>query len=195
MLVKDKMTTNLSVVSPDIPVSEALKIMKDGRFRRLPVLQSGKLVGIVTDKELREAVPPKTVAAPKEEPTVGEIMHKHPLTVQENDLLETAALMMRNNKVGALPVMKDKIVVGIITESDIFDTFLEMMGIRGPGRRLQLILPDVVGSLADATRIISEHACNMCNIVYSGDGELIVRLENGNIDKAAAALKKAGYIK
>jgi len=69
------------------------------------------------------------------------------------------------------------------------------MGIRGPGRRLQLILPDVVGSLADATRIISEHACNMCNIVYSGDGELIVRLENGNIDKAAAALKKAGYIK
>lgn len=195
MLVKDKMTTNLSVVAPDISVSEALKIMKEGRFRRLPVLQGDKLVGIVTDKELRESVLPKTTSIPKEEPSVGDIMHKHPLTVQENDLLETAALMMRNNKVGALPVMNDKTVVGIITESDIFDTFLEMMGIRGPGRRLQLILPDVVGSLANATRIISEHACNIRNIVYSGNGELFVRLENGDIDRAADALKEAGYIK
>ena len=202
MLVKDKMTTNLSVVTPDIRVSEALKMMKDGRFRRLPVVQAGKLVGIVTDKELREATPSKATSLSKHElnylldkTTVGDAMHKHPLTVQEDDLLETAALMMRNNKVGALPVMKGKLLVGIITESDIFDTFLDMMGIRGPGRRLQLHLPDVAGSLADVTRIISEYGCNICNIVYPGDGELIVRLEDGDIDSAAAALKKAGYLK
>ena len=202
MLVKDKMTTNLSVVTPDIRVSEALKMMKDGRFRRLPVVQGGKLVGIVTDKELRDATPSKATSLSVHElnylldkTTVGDAMHKHPLTVQEDDLLETAALMMRNNKVGALPVMKGKMLVGIITESDIFDTFLDMMGIRGPGRRLQLTLPDVAGSLADVTRIISEYACNICNIVYPGEGELIVRLEDGDIDNAAAALKKAGYMK
>lgn len=202
MLVKDKMTTNLSVVTPDIRVSEALKMMKDGRFRRLPVVQAGKLVGIVTDKELREATPSKATSLSMHElnylldkTTVGDAMHKHPLTVQEDDLLETAALMMRNNKVGALPVMKGKLLVGIITESDIFDTFLDMMGIRGPGRRLQLTLPDVAGSLAQVTQIISEHNCNICNIVYSGEGELIVRLEDGDIDSAAAALKKAGYMK
>ena len=202
MLVKDKMTTNLSVVTPDIRVSEALKMMKDGRFRRLPVVQAGKLVGIVTDKELREATPSKATSLSMHElnylldkTTVGDAMHKHPLTVQEDDLLETAALMMRNNKVGALPVMKGKMLVGIITESDIFDTFLDMMGIRGPGRRLQLTLPDVAGSLASVTQIISEYNCNICNIVYSGEGELIVRLEDGDIDSAAAALKKAGYMK
>ena len=202
MLVKDKMTTNLSVVTPDIRVSEALKMMKDGRFRRLPVVQAGKLVGIVTDKELRDATPSKATSLSMHElnylldkTTVGDAMHKHPLTVQEDDLLETAALMMRNNKVGALPVMKGKLLVGIITESDIFDTFLDMMGIRGPGRRLQLTLPDVAGSLAHVTQIISEYNFNICNIVYSGEGELIVRLEDGDIDNAAVALKKAGYMK
>ena len=202
MLVKDKMTTNLSVVTPDIRISEALKMMKDGRFRRLPVVQAGKLVGIVTDKELRDATPSKATSLSMHElnylldkTTVGDAMHKHPLTVQEDDLLETAALMMRNNKVGALPVMKGKMLVGIITESDIFDTFIDMMGMRGPGRRLPLLLPDVAGSLATVTRIISGFGCNIRNIGYFGEGELFIRLEDGDIEGAATALKMAGYLK
>lgn len=202
MLVKERMTTKLSIVTPDIRVSEALKIMKEGRFRRLPVVQAGKLVGIVTDKELRDATPSKATSLSVHElnylmdkTTVGDAMHKHPLTVQEDELIETAALMMRNNKVGALPVMRGKQLVGIITESDIFDTFLDMMGIRGQGKRLQLTLPDVAGSLADVSAIISRHNCNISNIVYSGDGELIVRLEDGEIDDAAQSLAAAGYLK
>ena len=187
MLVQDKMTPRPIVVSPHIPAADALNMMKDGRFRRLPVVQGSKLVGIVTDRDLRESASANAA--------VGDIMHKQPLTIQATDRLETAALMMRNNKVGALPVMQNKTLVGIITESDIFDTFLDMMGIRGPGRRLQLTLPDVAGSLASVTQIISEYNCNICNIVYPGDGELIVRLEDGDIDGAASALKKAGYIK
>ncbi len=184
MLVKDKMTPSPITVTPDTPVAHALKRMKDGRFRRLPVMSGEKLVGIVTDRELRDA----------DKPDVGDVMHREPLTIQETDRLETAALMMRTNKVGALPVVREKALVGIITESDIFDTFLDMMGVRGPGRRLWLTLPDVAGSLADVTRIISSYDCNICNIVYSGDGELMVRLENGSIEDAAAALKKAGYL-
>lgn len=186
MLVQDKMTPRPIVVSPHIPAADALNMMKDGRFRRLPVVQGSKLVGIVTDRDLREAASANAA--------VGDIMHKQPLTIQAADRLETAALMMRNNKVGALPVMQDKALVGIITESDIFDTFLDMMGIRGPGRRLQLTLPDVAGSLANAARIISAYDCNISNIVYSGDGELMVRLEDGNIEGAVAALKKEGYL-
>ena len=186
MLVQDKMTPRPIVVSPHIPAADALNMMKDGRFRRLPVVQGSKLVGIVTDRDLREAASANAA--------VGDIMHKQPLTIQATDRLETAALMMRNNKVGALPVMQDKTLVGIITESDIFDTFLDMMGIRGPGRRLQLTLPDVAGSLANAARIISAYDCNISNIVYSGDGELMVRLEDGNIEGAVAALKKEGYL-
>ena len=147
MLVKDKMTSELFVVSPDTLAPTALKLMKDGRFRRLPVVQDEKVVGIVTDRELRDAPSPDAV--------VAEVMHKHPVTIQEDDLIETAALVMRNNKVGALPVMRGKTLVGIITESDIFDTFIDMMGMRGPGRRLPLLLPDVAGSLATVTRIIS----------------------------------------
>jgi len=186
MLVQDKMTPRPIVVSPHIPAADALNMMKDGRFRRLPVVQGSKLVGIVTDRDLRESASANAA--------VGDIMHKQPLTIQATDRLETAALMMRNNKVGALPVMQNKTLVGIITESDIFDTFLDMMGIRGPGRRLQLTLPDVAGSLANAARIISAYDCNISNIVYSGYGELMVRLEDGNIEGAVAALKKEGYL-
>jgi acetoin utilization protein AcuB len=90
--------------------------------------------------------------------------------------------------------MRDKTLVGIVTESDIFDTFLDMMGLRGPGRRLRLELPDIAGSLADVTRIISAYDCNISNIVYFGDGALIVRLEDGSIEDAVAELKKAGYL-
>ena len=186
MLVKDKMTPRPITVTPDTPVSDALKLMRDGRFRRLPVVLGDKLVGIVTDRELREAA--------ASQHTVEMVMHKEPLTIGADDLLETAALMMRNNKVGALPVMREKTLVGIVTESDIFDTFLDMMGLRGPGRRLRLELPDIAGSLADVTRIISAYDCNISNIVYFGDGALIVRLEDGNIEDAVAELKKAGYL-
>ena len=202
MLVKEKMTEKPYVVTPDIRVTEALKIMKEGRFRRLPVVQAGKLVGIVTDKELQQATPSKATALSVHElnylldkTTVCDAMHKHPLTVQEDELIENAALMMRNNKVGALPVMRGKQLVGIITESDIFDTFIDMMGIRSKGLRLDLTLPDVAGSLADVTRIISEQECNIINIVYPGNGKLIIRLEGGNLTAAAGNLEKAGYIK
>ena len=187
MLVKDKMTPRPIVVTPDTLVADALKLMRDGRFRRLPVVQADKLVGIVTDRELREAATSQR--------TVELVMHKEPLTIGADDLLETAALMMRNNKVGALPVMRDKALVGIVTESDIFDTFLDMMGLRGPGRRLRLELPDIAGSLADVTRIISAYDCNISNIVYFGDGALVVRLEDGSIEAAVAELQKAGYLK
>lgn len=187
MLVKDKMTSELFVVSPDTLAPNALKLMKDGRFRRLPVVQDEKVVGIVTDRELRDAPSPNAV--------VAEVMHKHPVTIQEDDLIETAALVMRNNKVGALPVMRGKTLVGIITESDIFDTFIDMMGMRGPGRRLPLLLPDVAGSLATVTRIISGFGCNIRNIGYFGEGELFIRLEDGDIEGAATALKMAGYLK
>ena len=187
MLVKDKMTTPLLVVAPDISVSAALKMMKDGRFRRLPVVQDGLVVGIVTDRELRDAL--------TENPPVGDVMHKYPVTIQEDDLLETAALVMRNNKIGALPVLRGNVPVGIITESDIFDTFIDMMGLRGPGRRLHLLLPDVAGSLAIVTRIISGFGCNIRNIGYFGDGELFLRLEDGDIEGAATALKASGYLK
>ena len=187
MLVKDKMTTDLFVVTPNTPTADALKLMKDGRFRRLPVVKENQIVGIVTDRELREALPTN--------PPVGDIMHLHPVTIQEDDFIDTAALVMRTNKIGALPVLRDKTLVGIITESDIFDTFIDMMGLRGPGRRLPLVLPDVAGSLATVTRIISGFGCNIRNIVYFGEGELFVRLEDGDIEGAATALKMAGYMK
>ena len=187
MLVKDKMTTDLFVVTPNTPTADALKLMKDGRFRRLPVVKENQIVGIVTDRELRKALPTN--------PPVGDIMHLHPVTIQEDDFIDTAALVMRTNKIGALPVLRDKTLVGIITESDIFDTFIDMMGLRGPGRRLPLVLPDVAGSLATVTRIISGFGCNIRNIAYFGEGELYLRLENGDIEGAATALKASGYMK
>lgn len=187
MLVKDKMTTKLFVVSPDTPAADGLKLMKDARFRRLPVVQENKVVGIVTDRELRETDTPNTI--------IGDVMHKHPVTIQEDEFIETAALVMRTNKIGALPVLRGNTLVGIITESDIFDTFIDMMGIRGPGRRLPLVLPDAAGSLATVTRIISGFGCNIRNIAYFGEGELFLRLEDGDIEGAATALKACGYIK
>lgn len=156
MLVKNRMTTDPITIAPDMPVAEALSAMRQKNIRRFPVLNKrGKLVGIVSEKDLLYASPsPATSLSVYEvgyllsKLKVEEIMTKDVTTVSQDAPLEEAARIMADNAVGALPVMDGKNLVGIITETDIFKTFLEMMGARRPGVRLTIHLHDEPGALS-----------------------------------------------
>ena len=156
MLVKDQMTANPMTIAPDMPVAEALSFMRQNNVRRFPVLNKrGKLVGIVSEKDLLYASPsPATSLSVFEvgyllsKLKVEEIMTKDVTTVASNAPLEEAALIMADNGIGALPVVDGKTLVGIITETDIFKTFLDMMGARRPGVRLTIHLHDEPGTLS-----------------------------------------------
>ncbi len=169
MFVKDRMTVNPITVSGDTSIDAALQIMREKRVRRLPVTDKhGHLVGIVSEKDLLYASPsPATSLSVYEIPyllskiKVHDVMTKDPITVTADTPLEEAARILADNKIGGLPVMEDGKLVGIITETDIFKTFLELLGARDEGVRLTLIVPAVKGVLARITGKIAEMGGNI----------------------------------
>jgi acetoin utilization protein AcuB len=145
MLVGERMSYPVVSVNPELPINEALTLMRRERIRRTPVIRDGKLVGIISDKDLLNASPsPATSLSIWEmnyllsKITVRDVMTREVLTVTHDTPIEEAARIMADNKIGGLPVIQDDKVVGIITETDLFKIFLEMMGARETGVRAPL---------------------------------------------------------
>ena len=204
MFVRDVMSANPITVTPDVSVMEALEILKRSKIRRLPVVQGGKLVGIVTDRDLLQVSPsPATSLSVFEinylisKMTVKEAMTARVITVSPDDTIEKAAVVMRENSIGAVPVVDGTTVAGIITETDIFDAFLEMLGATRAGVRITVDLPDRKGILARVAGAISEAGANIISVAtfeLSPDTvRIVIRLEPENADKAADAISACGF--
>jgi acetoin utilization protein AcuB len=163
MLVGERMSRPVITISPDMPISEAMNLIKTEHVRQFPVVKDGKLLGIVTDKDLLNASPsPVTTLSIWEmnyllnKITVSEVMVKNVLTVTEDTPIEQAARIMADNKIGGLPVMRDGGVVGIITETDLFKMFLEILGAREMGIRVTVLVKEVPGELAKLTKAVTD---------------------------------------
>jgi acetoin utilization protein AcuB len=175
MFVRMWMTTDVVTVTPETPILEAQDIMKKHSVRRLPVVtKRGKLVGIVTKSDIQEAGPSDATTLSIWElnyllarTTVEQIMIKAEdlITVGPNDPIERAALLMRQHKVGGLPVVDGTHLVGIITESDIFEVLLGLLGVQQKGTRLTIELEDRPGALAEVLDVLREHDANVRSIV------------------------------
>ena len=172
MLVGERMTRDLVTVQVNEGIEDALKMMRDSNVRRLPVLdKGGKLVGIVSDKDLLYASPsPATSLSVHElhyllsKLTVEKVMSSPVIWVTEYTPLEEAARIMVDSKIGGLPVLRDDKVVGIITETDMFKIFLEMLGARSEGVRLSMLVPEAKGILADLTAEIARLGGNILSL-------------------------------
>jgi acetoin utilization protein AcuB len=163
MLVRDRMTPNPITIGLGSAVPDALRIMQERKVRRLPVLDaSGRLAGIVSENDLRHVSPsPATTLAVWEiselvaKIKVAQVMTRNVITVSEDTPLEDAARLMADHKISGLPVMHESKVTGIITETDLFKAFLELMGGRRPGVRLTVAADGAKGTLAKLTAAIS----------------------------------------
>lgn len=159
MLVRQRMTQKLITITPETAVAEALSFMRQNQVRRLPVTNKrGKLVGIVSEKDLLYASPsPATSLSVYEvgyllsKLKVREVMTKELITVSADAPLEEAARIMIDNQVSGLPVMEGNNLIGIITETDIFRTIMEMLGARESGIRLTLEVPNEKGAFGEIT--------------------------------------------
>lgn len=174
MLVRFRMTPDPVTVSPNVSVLEALRLMNDRKIRRLPVVDSGKLVGIVTDRDLLLASPsPATTLAIWEihdllgKLTVEKVMASEVISVDEETPLEEAARIMADNRVGGLPVLRGGKLVGIISESDLFKTLLLLLGGRRPGVRITVATRGERGVLAEITSAIAEAGGNIVGLAFS----------------------------
>lgn len=167
MLVGERMSHPVITIRPDLPIIDALNLMKREKIRRAPVVRKGVLKGIVSDKDLLNASPSPATALSMWEMnhllskiTVDKIMSKGVLTVTEDTPIEEAARIMVDNKIGGLPVLQDGKIVGIITETDLFKIFLELMGAREFGVRVTALVQEEPGELAKLTKSITEAGGN-----------------------------------
>jgi len=157
MLVSEWMTKDPHVVSSKTPVMEAMQMLRQGGYRRLPVVDKGAVVGIVTDRDLKEATPSRATSLSVYELnyllsklTVGEVMTRPVITVSPDDTVEHAALLMEEHKVSGLPVVSGRALGGIFTITDMLRAFVAMLGLREGGTRVTVSLPDEPGVLAQA---------------------------------------------
>jgi acetoin utilization protein AcuB len=163
MFVRDRMSRHPITIPPNTSLHDALRIMRESKVRRLPVLdKKGRLVGIVLEKELLYASrSPATSLSIYElnylisKITVDELMSRDVVTVCEDCPLEEAARIMADNDIGGLPVTRGDTLVGMITESDLFATFIELLGARVYGLRVTIEVPEQKGFLARLTGAIS----------------------------------------
>lgn len=163
MLVKDRMTPNPICGSPDLPVTEVQELMRERNFRHLPILdENQKLVGLVTQRSLLKALPSDVSGFSRFEISyilakikARDVMTKDVITIDENVAIEDAARIMAVEKIGCLPVCKENVMVGIITDNDLFGVMVDLMGGRGPGIRMTVSQPDRAGAISRLTAAIA----------------------------------------
>jgi acetoin utilization protein AcuB len=164
MLVKERMTLHPLTVEPTVSITDAHRYMKENNIRHLPIVRkNGRLVGLVTRETLMRAMPSSVTTLSIWEMNyalnrvrVRDVMLRHVITTEEDVAIEKAARVMIENRIGCLPVMRGHTLVGIITDTDMLATLIELMGARQPGVRVTLQVPDERGELAKITTTIAE---------------------------------------
>ena len=202
MLVRERMSTKPVTIPADVSITEALHVMRQNQVRRLPVLDGeGNVVGIVSEKDLLYAAPSPATSLSIYEMhdllsrlRVSELMTTDLITVTPDIPLEEAARIMADNKLGGLPVIENGNLVGIITETDIFKVFLELLGARERGLRLTLEMPERKGEIARMTTEIARLGGNILALgTFLGDdpttGVVTVKVEDVPVDELKAAME------
>ena len=202
MLVKDWMSPAPLTVSPETPVLEALRLLKERGFRRLPVVEGSKLIGIVTDKDLKDAMPSKATTLSIWELnyllsklTVREVMATEVLSVNALETLEDAALRMQERKLGGVPVLDNAgALVGILTITDVLGALIRVLGLKEGGVRVTLEVPDTPGALGVAVEAIKPS--NILSVATAGlrEGQrrFVLRVNGDGLDGLADRLRAAG---
>jgi acetoin utilization protein AcuB len=174
MLVKYWMSPDVVTINPDSSLVEAAELLKEKRIRRLCVVKGKKLIGIVTDADLKEASPSDATTLSIHEMAyllskvkIKDIMTKKPITIEVDKAIDDAAVVMLKNRLSSLPVMDKKHLVGIITESDIFKALVALTGVHQKGVQFGFELEDKSGTIKDVGDIIRSHGGRMVSILTS----------------------------
>lgn len=208
MFVADRMTKHPVSVTSNATIGEVSKLMQKNNFHRMLIIDDGKLVGYLSDRDIVRVTPSPATSLSKfeirsllDKLSVKDVMKTKVVTVNEDATIEEAALIMYNNKVGGLPVISEVgAVVGIITATDILKTFVNVMGLPHGGKmRITLSVNNEIGTVAAITKIFADNGVNLDSIITcSQDGkhyELVVRFDDRQkgFDEVKRQLEIHGY--
>ena len=205
MFVINRMTKNPMTVTADTKVDEVAHLMKKHNFRRLTVVDDGKLVGFLSDSDLMRVAPSPATTLSRYEINsllakicVRDIMKKDVVSVNVDATIEEAALIMYKNKIGGMPVVSNMgAVVGVITETDIFKTFVDVMGLADGKTRITLEVTDKIGVVKDIAEIFGQAGVSIDSLITckkeDNKYEIVIRGDITNIDDIKAKLEAKGY--
>lgn len=205
MFVINRMTKNPMTVTADTKVDEVAHLMKKHNFRRLPVVDDGKLVGFLSNSDLMRVAPSPATTLSRYEINsllakicVRDIMKKDVVSVNVDATIEEAALIMYKNKIGGMPVVSNMgAVVGVITETDIFKTFVDVMGLADGKTRITLEVTDKIGVVKDIAEIFGQAGVSIDSLITckkeDNKYEIVIRGDITNIDDIKAKLEAKGY--
>ncbi|MGQ9507920.1 MAG: CBS and ACT domain-containing protein [Thermodesulfobacteriota bacterium] len=206
--MREKIRKNPITISPDANFFEARNLIHEKGIRHLPVVdKENRLLGIVTDRDIREAAPSDATLLSVQELNylLGKLKvsafmtpREKLITITPNTLIEEAVKLMRDHKIGCLPVVEDDKLYGIFTETDALDHLVDIFGLNQKGTRITITLEDKPGSLAGALDIIKKHNINIISVVtpsFLVEGKRIaaMRLQTEEVQEVTKELEKAGY--
>lgn len=204
MRVSKWMTPNPTTLDPSDSIAKAIDVMKEKKIRRIPITSAGRLVGIVSDRDLKDVSPSRATTLDiwelhyvLDKLKLGDIMTKKPWIVSPEMPIEKAALMMMEKKVEGLPVVDAKgKLVGILTEGDVFRALVELTGASKKKTRISLLLPDKAGSIREVADICRGQGGTLFSILSSsakapaGKRELVMRVDCPSTEILRAELEK-----
>ncbi|MEW6218279.1 MAG: CBS and ACT domain-containing protein [Thermodesulfobacteriota bacterium] len=192
MKIKTWMTKDPVTIDRRALLQDAAQLMRKHSIRHLPVMDSEELVGFITESDLRQFFFPSMM----EDIPVEQVMIINPITINSSANIESAAKLIHDYKIGGLPVLEKKRLVGIITATDILSSFIEVMGVLKASSRLDIVIGKK-GGLAEVTRIIKEHHGEIISFAtetHSSRRKIYYfRLEKGDMDPIVDALERAGH--
>ena len=196
MLVREMMRSPVTTIASGAKLQEASQLYRSLGFRHLPVMEGTKLVGVLTDRDLRWATSSLCPEPRKLDDPVRAAMSGPPITIDPLDPVEDAARIMREHKIGCLPVLDGGELVGILTGMDILDTLILLTGTTQPSSRLEVSLTDRPGELARLTAFLAERNVNIHSILTYTLPEqptrTVLRVSSNNIRPLAEELSHAG---
>ncbi|MGX7596193.1 acetoin utilization AcuB family protein [Planococcus plakortidis] len=202
MLVEEIMKKDVFTLRSDQTVQDVLDLFEEKRIRHAPIVDDGKVVGIVTDRDLKDALPSMFTVTPKVNPyekKVLEIMTANPIIAHPLDFVEEIALVFYENKIGCLPVVSQNELVGFLTETDLLYTYIELTGAHQPGSQIEIKVPNRSGALYEVSKVFYEHKVNVLSVLVYPDREdnsnkiLAFRIKTMNPISIIEDLRKEGF--
>ena len=199
--VRDAMTREVVTLGPEASAAEALGVCREKRIRHIPIVEEGRLVGLVSDRDLRDVSPPR--GGRDQENTLGwvrvrDIMSTDLITVGPRDTIDHVAQEIYERKIGCLPVVDGRELVGIITSQDMMRTMIELTGAHVRGSWIEVEVPNRPGALANVTDAIRDRQVNIAGVFLGPVPQathrvIVLRLETTNPRGIARSLEEAGY--
>lgn len=203
MIVEEIMKVDVAYLFPTDSISKAILLMSSKKIRHIPIVNEHRhIVGVITDRDIKDAAPSIFRANDNKEDLekpVSTIMKQNVITGHPLDFVEEIAALFYEHKISCMPIIKDQKLVGIVTETDLLHTLVELTGAHQPGSQIEIKVPNKAGMLLDITTTIKNHKANIQSVLVYPDKKdpnykiIVIRVQTMNPVKVIKDLKASGH--